>query len=122
MTVLFPQHGTAIKWSGVRKNCLILHQYFDHAQKQMLEKENKRLKKESQARLRGMERRKSSFEEGTRPPENKAGVRGFDCLNVTLRTECLNLEWFASIEDLDYKLQQWPVIYNRKRPQVPSST
>ncbi len=37
-------------------------------------------------------------------------------LNGTLRTECLNLEWFASIEDLDYKLQQWSMVYNRKRP------
>jgi putative transposase len=37
-------------------------------------------------------------------------------LNGTLRTECLNLEWFASIEDLDNKLQQWAMTYNDRRP------
>lgn len=37
-------------------------------------------------------------------------------LNGTLRKECLNLEWFDSIEQLNSKLQQWWHIYNYLRP------
>lgn len=37
-------------------------------------------------------------------------------LNGTLRTECLNLEWFDSIEKLNEKLQNWWMIYNQLRP------
>jgi putative transposase len=37
-------------------------------------------------------------------------------LNGTLRRECLNLEWFASLEELDNKLQQWAITYNDDRP------
>lgn len=37
-------------------------------------------------------------------------------LNGTLRTECLNLEWFKSMETLNEKIQEWSVIYNTMRP------
>lgn len=37
-------------------------------------------------------------------------------LNKTLRKECLNLEWFSSIEELNEKIQQWWVEYNSLRP------
>lgn len=37
-------------------------------------------------------------------------------LNKTLRTECLNLEWFPSLEVLNEKIQEWSVIYNTIRP------
>jgi putative transposase len=37
-------------------------------------------------------------------------------LNGTLRTECLNLEWFENLEYLNEKLQNWWHIYNFVRP------
>lgn len=37
-------------------------------------------------------------------------------LNGTLRAECLNLEWFESLGELNEKLQQWWMIYNSVRP------
>ena len=37
-------------------------------------------------------------------------------LNGTLRKECLNLEWFESIEVLNEKLQNWWNDYNNIRP------
>jgi putative transposase len=37
-------------------------------------------------------------------------------LNGTLRTECLNLEWFGSLEYLNQKLQEWWMTYNEQRP------
>lgn len=37
-------------------------------------------------------------------------------LNGTLRTECLNLHWFESLEALNEDIQQWSVIYNTIRP------
>ena len=37
-------------------------------------------------------------------------------LNGTLRTECLNLEWFESLEHLNEKLQDWWHTYNFVRP------
>ena len=37
-------------------------------------------------------------------------------LNGTLRTECLNLEWFHSIPKLNEKIQEWSVVYNTIRP------
>ncbi len=37
-------------------------------------------------------------------------------LNGTLRKECLNLEWFESIEILNEKIQEWWQIYNTIRP------
>lgn len=37
-------------------------------------------------------------------------------LNKTLRVECLNLEWFPSLEVLNEKIQEWSVIYNTIRP------
>jgi putative transposase len=36
--------------------------------------------------------------------------------NGTLRTECLNLEWFKSMEDLNEQIQEWRVVYNTPRP------
>lgn len=37
-------------------------------------------------------------------------------LNGTLRVECLNLEWFRSMEELNDQIQAWSVIYNTLRP------
>ena len=37
-------------------------------------------------------------------------------LNGTLRTECLNLEWFDSLEHLNEQVQKWWMIYNSIRP------
>ncbi|HQU61250.1 MAG TPA: integrase core domain-containing protein, partial [Saprospiraceae bacterium] len=37
-------------------------------------------------------------------------------LNGTLRTECLNLEWFKSMEQLNEQIQEWSVVYNTIRP------
>jgi putative transposase len=37
-------------------------------------------------------------------------------LNGTLRTECLNLEWFKSMEELNIQIQEWSVVYNTIRP------
>lgn len=37
-------------------------------------------------------------------------------LNGTLRTECLNLEWFGTLDYLNQKLQEWWMIYNEHRP------
>ena len=37
-------------------------------------------------------------------------------LNGTLRKECLNLEWFKSIAQLNGQIQEWSVIYNTIRP------
>ena len=37
-------------------------------------------------------------------------------LNGTLRTECLNLEWFKSLDQLNEQIQEWSVVYNTIRP------
>ena len=37
-------------------------------------------------------------------------------LNGTLRTECLNLEWFENMEALNEKIQEWMYVYNHVRP------
>ncbi len=37
-------------------------------------------------------------------------------LNGTLRAECLNLEWFRSMEELNEHIQEWTVVYNTVRP------
>lgn len=37
-------------------------------------------------------------------------------LNGTLRTECLNLEWFTNMNELNDQIQQWSVTYNTIRP------
>lgn len=37
-------------------------------------------------------------------------------LNKTLRTECLNLCWFNSIEELNEEIQAWSQVYNLLRP------
>lgn len=47
-----------------------------------------------------------------KPPQNGLIER----LNGTLRTECLNLEWFKSIPELNNQIQEWSVIYNTVRP------
>ena len=37
-------------------------------------------------------------------------------LNKTLRTECLNLCWFTSMEELNEEIQAWSQVYNYQRP------
>ena len=37
-------------------------------------------------------------------------------LNGTLRKECLNLEWFGGLAQLNEHIQEWSVIYNTMRP------
>lgn len=37
-------------------------------------------------------------------------------LNKTLRTECLNLNWFSTMELLNEEIQNWSYIYNYLRP------
>lgn len=37
-------------------------------------------------------------------------------LNKTLRTECLNLCWFTSMEELNEEIQAWSQVYNYLRP------
>lgn len=37
-------------------------------------------------------------------------------LNGTLRTECLNLEWFENLEHLNQRIQEWWYVYNYIRP------
>ena len=37
-------------------------------------------------------------------------------LNKTLRTECLNLTWFQSMNQLNEELQAWSQVYNLERP------
>lgn len=37
-------------------------------------------------------------------------------LNGTLRKECLNLEWFESMDSLNEQIQQWSQVYNYIRP------
>lgn len=37
-------------------------------------------------------------------------------LNKTLRTECLNLCWFTSMEELNEEIQSWSQVYNHLRP------
>jgi putative transposase len=37
-------------------------------------------------------------------------------LNRTLRTECLSLNWFNSMEELNENIQDWAVTYNQIRP------
>ena len=37
-------------------------------------------------------------------------------LNGTLRTECLNLQWFKNLEQLNEAIQEWWHTYNELRP------
>ena len=37
-------------------------------------------------------------------------------LNGTLRRECLNLEWFESMDSLNQQIQEWSQVYNYIRP------
>ena len=37
-------------------------------------------------------------------------------LNGTLRKECLNLEWFESMDSLNQQIQEWSQVYNYIRP------
>jgi putative transposase len=47
-------------------------------------------------------------------PTDNALVESF---NDTLRDECLNINWFLSMEDARGKIERWPVDYNEFRPQ-----
>ena len=49
-------------------------------------------------------------------PRNATQNRLIERLNGTLRTECLNLEWFESMALLNEKIQDWSKIYNPIRP------
>ena len=61
------------------------------------------------AEKRGIELR---FIQPGKPSQNGLVER----LNGTLRTECLNLHWFESLEALNEDIQRWSVIYNTVRP------
>jgi putative transposase len=37
-------------------------------------------------------------------------------LNKTLRVECLDLNWFRSLKELNDRMQEWSVVYNQFRP------
>jgi len=37
-------------------------------------------------------------------------------LNQTLRRECLNLEWFQNLKELNDEIQHWWKVYNSIRP------
>lgn len=37
-------------------------------------------------------------------------------LNKTLRVECLDLNWFQSLTELNERIQEWSVVYNQVRP------
>jgi putative transposase len=37
-------------------------------------------------------------------------------LNKTLRVECLDMNWFSSMEELNQSIQDWSVTYNQVRP------
>jgi putative transposase len=40
----------------------------------------------------------------------------FKSFNGSLRDECLNTNWFLSIEDVQEKLEAWRMDYNEFRP------
>jgi len=46
-------------------------------------------------------------------PTDNALVESF---NGTLRDECLNINWFLSMEDTREKIERWRVDYNEFRP------
>jgi len=46
-------------------------------------------------------------------PTDNALVESF---NDTLRDECLNINWFLSMEDARGKIERWRVDYNEFRP------
>ena len=64
---------------------------------------------EAWAKEQGIELR---FTQPGKPTQNGLIER----LNGTLRTECLNLEWFDSLEHLNEALQKWWKTYNQVRP------
>lgn len=64
---------------------------------------------EDWAKAEGIELR---FTQPGKPTQNGLIER----LNGTLRTECLNLEWFDSLEELNEALQKWGKVYNQIRP------
>ncbi len=39
-----------------------------------------------------------------------------ESLNGKFRNECLNQQWFRSIEEADSKIKQWRMHYNNERP------
>lgn len=51
----------------------------------------------------------------TRPgkPVDNAFIESF---NASLRKECLNAHWFASLDEAKGKIEQWRIEYNRVRP------
>ena len=46
-------------------------------------------------------------------PTDNALVESF---NGSFRDECLNVNWFLSIEDAREKIEAWRVKYNNRRP------
>ena len=55
---------------------------------------------------------KIKFSQPGKPPQNGLIER----LNKTLRVECLNLNWFTSLPQLNEDLQKWWSDYNSCRP------
>jgi putative transposase len=49
-------------------------------------------------------------------PTQNAFVKSF---NGRLRAECLNLHWFADLDDARAKLEAWRIDYNTVRPHGP---
>ena len=39
-----------------------------------------------------------------------------ELFNGSLRDECLNTNWFTSLEDAQEKIERWKKVYNRLRP------
>jgi|TARA_B100000959_G_scaffold28641_1_gene27607 putative transposase len=39
-----------------------------------------------------------------------------ESLNGKFRNECLNQQWFRSIEEADSKIKQWRIHYHNERP------
>ncbi len=46
-------------------------------------------------------------------PTDNAMIESF---NGTLRDECLNVNWFLSLEDARDKIEEWRIEYNEFRP------
>lgn len=39
-----------------------------------------------------------------------------ESFNASLRNECLNVNWFLSLEDVGDKIEKWRIEYNEFRP------
>lgn len=46
-------------------------------------------------------------------PTDNAFIESF---NGSIRSECLNQNWFLSLEDAEEKIEDWRVYYNEQRP------